>query len=283
MSARVILLLVAALLLVAPGARAQSTFTSNGVAISYVDRGRGAPVVLLHGFTGSWQRHFERSGVMPALEEAGYRVIGVDLRGHGQSGKPLAPAQYGMDFVTDVVRLLDHLSIPKAHIVGYSLGGAIASQLMVKHPQRVITVSLIGAGWEGNNLTTLRAELRAMAEGFDRRDASGLLGAVGAGGLTQADLDAATADLFARNDPAVLANIARGMPAVWELSGEQLQASTAPMLAIVGTLDRNREAVQRMKTVLPRLEIVELQGATHQSSVRPSAPYLVAFLERHPN
>jgi pimeloyl-ACP methyl ester carboxylesterase len=279
---------VALLALAFPGVSvAQSaSFDSNGVAINYTDRGQGIPVVLIHGFTGSYARHFDRSGVMLALENAGYRVIALDCRGHGGSGKPMESRQYGLEQVQDVLRLLDHLSIARAHIVGYSMGGAIATQILTRYPNRALTVTLIGAGWEGEDLRPLTSEMQAMADGFDHRDATGLLGAVsgsgqGGSGLSQADLDAATADLFARNDPALLATIARGLPELWEVPRAALARVTTPVLAIDGDQDRNLVAAQRMATIVKGLELVVLPGATHASSVRPSAPYIVAFLNRH--
>ena len=60
---------------------------------------------------------------MEALGTAGYRVIALDCRGHGQSGKPQDPGQYGLEMVRDVVRLLDHLNVERAHVVGYAMGG----------------------------------------------------------------------------------------------------------------------------------------------------------------
>jgi pimeloyl-ACP methyl ester carboxylesterase len=156
MPLRLLGLLIAFVLVVQPDSLAQQSgtqfFDSNGVQLHYVDRGRGEPVVLIHGFTGSYARHIEGPGLMDRLEKAGYRAIGMDCRGHGQSGKPTDATQYGMEMVQDVIRLMDHLKVERAHIFGYSMGGAIASQLLVKHPDRVRTVTLLGSGWEGENL-----------------------------------------------------------------------------------------------------------------------------------
>ena len=284
---RVILFLAALVLALVSTAAAQpapASFNSNGVSISYTDRGRGTPVVLLHGFTGSASRHFERSGVIGALETAGYRVIAVDARGHGASGKPRDSAQYGLEQVLDVVRLLDHLSIPRAHVVGYSMGGAVATQLLVRHPERLITVTLIGAGWEGEDLRAFNDRTMAMADGFARGDASGLLGAVsgaGQGEQSAADVAAAVADLFSRNDPALLATIARGMWILWVVPSDQLRAATTPVLAVVGDRDPAIHGVRRMAAVVPNMVVIELPGATHQASVRPSAQHIVAFFERN--
>lgn len=260
------------------------SFDSDGVRIHYVDRGRGEPVVLLHGFTGSYARHWEAPGVIEALETAGYRVIAMDCRGHGQSDKPRDSSQYGLEMVRDVVRLLDRLSIERAHVVGYSMGGAIANQLLVKYPRRLMTVTLLGAGWEGEDLANVTSELLILADGFARRDASALIRGVtssGGSGPTDDEVATLTASLFARNDPQVLAAIARGLPPLFEISRDSLRTTTLPILAVIGEHDNNRKAVKRMAGVVPKLEVVEIPGASHTTSIRPSAEPLVAFLGKH--
>ena len=290
MTARIVGLLTACVLLFAPGASlaqrggAGESFDSNGVQIYFVDKGRGAPVVLLHGFTGSYGRHWESPGVMDALEKAGYRVIAMDCRGHGQSGKPHDSRQYGLEMVQDVIRLLDRLKIEQAHIVGYSMGGAIASQLLVRYPGRLLTVTLLGAGWEGEDLTSLNSRMLSMAEGFARRDASALIRGVTSGGQsepTDQQVSALNESLFARNDGEALAAAARGMLPLFEVSAASLRAAKLPVLAIIGEQDGNITAVKRMADVMPQLEVVTIPGATHATSVRPAAEPLVTFLNTH--
>src|SRR3954453_5722440 len=106
-------------------------FDSAGVRIRYIEEGQGEPVVLVHGYTSDAEAQWARTGVIQALA-AQYRVIAMDLRGHGGSGKPHDPAQYGPEMSLDIVRLLDHLGIRRAHIVGYSMGAHIVAQL--DHP-----------------------------------------------------------------------------------------------------------------------------------------------------
>ena len=264
---------------------ADESFDSSGVQIHYVDKGRGVPVVLIHGFTGSYARHWEAPGVLDALEKAGYRVIAMDCRGHGQSGKPHDAGQYGLEMVRDVVRLLDHLKIARAHIVGYSMGGSIATQLLVKHPDRLLTFTLLGAGWAGEDLAVTSAQMLALADSFARRDATYLIRGVTAGGAngpTDAEVAALSAALFARNDADALAAVARGYLPLVDVSRDSLRSTQVPVLALIGALDgMNMEAVKRMKGVVPALEVIELPGATHASSVRPSAEPLVAFLNKH--
>jgi pimeloyl-ACP methyl ester carboxylesterase len=74
-----------------------------------------------------------------------YRVIALDCRGHGKSGKPTDENQYGMEMVNDIVRLMDHLGIEKAHIVGYSMGGSIALKMLTVRPERFLTAVIGGS------------------------------------------------------------------------------------------------------------------------------------------
>jgi pimeloyl-ACP methyl ester carboxylesterase len=286
MTGRIIAFL--AFVLIAAPARSQPTapasFDSNGVQIQYVDKGSGVPVVLLHGFTGSYARHWEAPGVIDALQTAGYRAIAMDCRGHGQSGKPHDPGQYGLEMVLDVVRLLDHLHIDRAHIVGYSMGGAIANQLLVRYPARVRTATLLGAGWEGADLTAITSLMTELADSFAKRDASPLVSRVNSGSTpSAAEVKAMSDALFARNDAEALAAVARSMPVLFDVPADRLRAVAVPVLAIVGDKDTpNVPAVKRMATVVRGLEVVELPGADHATSVRPSAKPLIAFLNKQP-
>jgi pimeloyl-ACP methyl ester carboxylesterase len=122
------------------------SFDSNGVKIAYFLQGEGEPVVLIHGWLSSAGINWALPGISTALAK-NYQVIGMDVRGHGISDKPLKDEAYGPELVDDVVRLLDHLEIKKAHIVGYSMGGIIAAKFIVKHPKRVLSGTLGGMGW----------------------------------------------------------------------------------------------------------------------------------------
>ena len=99
-------------------------FNSGDVKLHYTVEGTGEPVILVHGFAGSIGTNWRTPGVVKGLSDA-YQVIALDNRGHGQSEKPHNPAAYGKEMVDDVIRLMDHLNISKAHIVGYSRGGVI--------------------------------------------------------------------------------------------------------------------------------------------------------------
>ena len=122
------------------------TFDANGVKIAYFVQGKGEAVVLIHGWLSSAGINWALPGTS-ALLARDYQVIALDVRGHGLSDKPAKEEAYGLELVEDVVRLLDHLKIKKAHIVGYSMGGIIAGKFMAKHPDRVLSGTLGGMGW----------------------------------------------------------------------------------------------------------------------------------------
>ncbi|MGH6943137.1 MAG: alpha/beta hydrolase, partial [Geminicoccaceae bacterium] len=122
-------------------------FDSDGIRLHYTDEGQGAPVVLLHGLAVQSDLNWRRPGVIKALTHH-FRVISLDLRGHGLSDKPHEVAAYGATMAQDVVRLLDHLGIARAHVAGYSLGGFLALKLAAVHQDRLIGAALMGAGWE---------------------------------------------------------------------------------------------------------------------------------------
>ena len=120
-------------------------FSANGVKIHYLAQGSGPPVVLIHGLDGSAEGTWEMSGIMAALART-HRVVALDLPGFGNSDKPATPDAYGVQWSEDVLRLLNHLAIGKAHIVGFSMGGIVAVKFAVDHPDRMLTGTLVGMG-----------------------------------------------------------------------------------------------------------------------------------------
>lgn len=118
----------------------------DGIAVEFLDRGRGPAVLLLHGFAANAGVNWERSGVIRALAEAGYRVLAPDLRGHGRSGTPHETEAYGAArFVDDATGLLDHLGLGAAAVAGYSLGARVA-MLATEADPRFTSLVLGGAG-----------------------------------------------------------------------------------------------------------------------------------------
>ncbi len=127
---------------------AEGYFDSAGVSIRYVDTGNpaGPPVLLVHGYMATADLNWRIPGVMRVLTDD-YRVIALDNRGHGKSDKPTEVTAYGPKMAEDSVRLLDHLKIPKAHVVGYSMGGMITLYLAAHHPDRMLSAGVTGMGW----------------------------------------------------------------------------------------------------------------------------------------
>ncbi len=106
----------------------------------FVDSGSGEPVVLLHGFSqthAAWLSTPLYDGLA-----RDYRVIAVDLRGHGDSDKPHDPMSYGPNLHSDLIDLLDRLDIGKAHFVGFSLGANVVGDILVSRPERVRTATM---------------------------------------------------------------------------------------------------------------------------------------------
>jgi pimeloyl-ACP methyl ester carboxylesterase len=143
---------------------------AGGVKVWYFVQGKGEPVVLLHGWLSNAGINWVLPGITGLLAKD-YQVIALDIRGHGLSDKPTNEDAYGPELVEDVVRLLDHLKIKKAHIVGYSMGGIIAGNFIAKHPDRVLSGTLGGMGWlkEGGIAQVFFAQI-----GKNDRDAKAL-------------------------------------------------------------------------------------------------------------
>ncbi|CCF19772.1 putative hydrolase [Pseudorhizobium banfieldiae] len=126
-----------------------SSFRHNRLDLYYLDEGdpAGAPVLLIHGFASSALVNWVHPGWVKTLGEAGYRVIAIDNRGHGLSDKPRDPEAYRpWVMAEDAVALLDHLRIPEAHVMGYSMGARISVFLALAHPHRVRSLVLGGLG-----------------------------------------------------------------------------------------------------------------------------------------
>jgi len=122
------------------------SFDANGVKIHYLVQGSGEPVVLIHGLYSSAAINWQLPGTMAALAR-NHQVIALDLPGHGRSDKPDRDDAYGVQMAEDVILLMDHLDLKKAHIGGYSLGGMVAMRLIADHPNRVISGAIGGMGW----------------------------------------------------------------------------------------------------------------------------------------
>ena len=211
---------------------AVGTFDAKGVKIRYVTQGTGEPVVLVHGYGASAFLNWQVPGIFAALAKD-YRVIALDLPGHGGSDKPDKPEAYGTQMAEDVVLLMDHLHVAKAHVVGYSLGGMITAKLLTLHPDRVLSATVGGMGWVrdgGRNL--------GLPAGMTAREGSGALAVVlstmGKLAVTEADL----------------------------------KAITVPVSVVIGERDRfKRATVGPLREARPDWPVVEVAGANHMSCI----------------
>ncbi len=126
------------------------TFDSAGVEIAYLDTGGGAgkvPVLLIHGFASNAATNWVSTSWIDTLQRQGHRVLAMDNRGHGASGKLYEVSDYGSPLMAeDARRLLDHLGIQKAHVIGYSMGARISAFLALAHPQHVQSLVFGGLG-----------------------------------------------------------------------------------------------------------------------------------------
>ena len=128
-------------------------FDSDGVSLAYLDLaptiegGSGDPIVLVHGFGSSHMVNWVNTQWSKTLTHAGYRVVLLDNRGHGQSQKLYDPEAYNSNIMAeDVRRLMDHLRIARADVMGYSMGARISAHLALAHPERVRALLLGGLG-----------------------------------------------------------------------------------------------------------------------------------------
>ena len=117
----------------------------DGVPIAYEDLGRGEPLVLLHGVTENSECWHE-AGYVEQLLRRGRRLILIDCRGHGRSGKPHDPAAYsGRRRAADVIAVLDCAGLQHAALMGHSMGGVVALAAALYHPDRVSALVVNGA------------------------------------------------------------------------------------------------------------------------------------------
>ena len=123
------------------------SFSGKDGRIAYIAEGEGEPVLLIHGFASNARTNWRDTGWMRFLAGHGFRAIALDNRGHGASDKFYDPESYtGPAMAEDALRLLDHLEIAKADVIGYSMGARIAAVLALAHPERVRSVVFGGLG-----------------------------------------------------------------------------------------------------------------------------------------
>lgn len=261
-------------------------FDSNGVKLHFVDVGSGDPVFLLHGNGGSIQE-FVGSGMLQDLQRD-FRVIAFDARGHGLSDKPHAPEAYGREMSLDVMRLMDHLGLRKAHLVGYSMGAQTVAHLLVIAPERFASATLGGAPgrfyWTDKDIQ--QAESNAVERERDcvSRGMTAARAPVGEPPMTEEEFKRRSAACFANTsiDRFALAAVGRGQKTQM-MSRAQMAAVKVPMLGVVGTLDGYLANFRDLQTLRPDMKLVVIEGASHGTAAR-SPQFLAAtrdFLMAH--
>jgi pimeloyl-ACP methyl ester carboxylesterase len=135
-------------------------FTAGDVTLRYRDVGSGVPIVFIHGYSATLESMI---GVSRALPDS-HRKVAVDMRGFGRSTKFGEPARFGQLMVDDVVRLMDHLKIERAHLVGHSIGALIAANVAARYPARVISASLVAGPFYPDEATFRSETARWIAD-----------------------------------------------------------------------------------------------------------------------
>jgi pimeloyl-ACP methyl ester carboxylesterase len=239
-------------------------FESDGLRLHFELNGPegGSPIVLVHGFASDYQLNWVGTRWQATLTGAGYRVVGLDCRGHGSSDKPHDAAAYALEIMAaDVRRLLDHLEIETANYLGYSMGGKIGVQAMLDFPKRLGRVVLGGVGWGG--------AFRAAPEI--------------AKALRGGPIDSPVAETFynfakarSTNDLEALAACILGPQP--EPDTAALASITTPVLLVVGDQDDIVSDVDKLIESIPTARLVRIAGRNHMSAV-PAGDFKKAALE----
>lgn len=279
-SASLALLSALVLLLLPSSANPQTGdqfFSSNGVKIRYIVVGRGEPVILVHGFAGD----LDMWRVLTADLANDYEVIAFDCRGHGKSDKPHEPEQYGIEMVNDIVRLMDHLQIKKAHVMGYSMGGFIVMKTLVEHPDRFLTAVIGGSkGLKAEDIEEQASLAKYLQSGMSFSEA-----VIAAAPLDAPPLSAEQREALKRDDPnhdpkALAAQRLGNKKLI--VNYESLKTNKVPTLVIYGGND-HPERFADLKEALSNAEYEIIPGAGHAGAVQ--SPQFVkdirAFLKRH--
>jgi len=235
------------------------TFLSDAVRLAYLDEANAAtrapPVLLIHGFASNIEMNWVATSWVRDLAGAGYRVVAIDNRGHGGSEKLYVPEAYSREIMAeDARRLLDHLGIRQAHVIGYSMGARIAATLALAHPDRVARLVLGGLG---HNM------VRAMA---------------GTGPIAQALLAPSIDDVvnptartfraFAEQTHSDLKALAVCVRQIRDpVAREEIARLSCPTLVAVGTNDVIAGPAHILADLIPGAETFEIVGRDHMKAV----------------
>jgi pimeloyl-ACP methyl ester carboxylesterase len=231
------------------------SFHHDDVEIAYLDEGVGEPIVLVHGFASTKEVNWVNPGWVRTITGAGRRAIALDNRGHGASTKLYDPAAYHSAVMAeDVRRLLDHLRIQCADVMGYSMGARIATFLTVNHPVRVGSVVIGGLG---NRLVEEVGLPDKVAEALEAP--------------SLADVSDPTGRMFrsfaeqTKSDLKALAACIRGNRQT--LRREQVAGIRVPVLVAVGTEDKVAGSAQKLAALIPGGRALDIPNRDHMLAV----------------
>jgi pimeloyl-ACP methyl ester carboxylesterase len=244
--------------------------SADGTAVAYETLGEGEPVVLVHGFGASRTITWSNTNWYQTLFRAGRRVIAMDCRGHGQSGKPHDSASYEeVLMAADIVTVLDALGIETADIMGYSMGAYLAIRVMHDWPVRVSRAVLAGMGENYFRYSPQRAEI--IAQGLLAEDPA-----------TITDPEALAFRTFcerAGNDLVALAACVRRERRVF--APRVLARLPHPVLVVCGELDETSGPPEPLARAFPKGRALTVPKRNHHSTVgdRLYKEAVLAFLD----
>jgi pimeloyl-ACP methyl ester carboxylesterase len=234
-------------------------FSHNGVEIAFLDEGEGDPIVLVHGFASNKEVNWVATAWVSALTRAGRRVVALDDRGHGRSAKLYDPADYHSAIMAEDVRaLLDHLDLPRADVIGYSMGARITAFLALAHPDRVRSAVLGGLG-------------SRLVEGVGLPDTI----ADALEGPSLAAVTDPTAYLFrafaeqTKSDLRALAACLRGSRQM--LSRDEVGRIAVPVLVAVGSKDLIAGSPEELAAMIPGARALVIPDRDHMLAVGDKA------------
>jgi pimeloyl-ACP methyl ester carboxylesterase len=249
------------------------SFHNGSVEIAYLDEGEGDPIILVHGFASSKNINWVYPGWVSTLIKAGYRVIALDHRGHGESTKLYDPEEYHIGVMAgDVRALMDHLGIARADMMGYSMGGRIAAYLGERDPQRLRSAILGGIGI--GLIEDIGRPGENVAEALEAASLDDVTDPVGRMFRTFADQT--------RSDRRALAACMRGSRRL--MTREEASRISVPVLIAVGTTDNIAGSAHRLAEVIPGSQVLDIPNRDHMRAVgdRVYKDGVLDFLSRRP-
>lgn len=235
----------------------------DSTKIYYEVKGTGYPVILVHGFMNT-SEGWKKAGVYKALQNAGYKVITLDMRGNGKSDKPHTDEAYANDAeAKDIMGLATSLGLHKYHLVGYSRGSIITARLLVLD-KRVNKAVMGGMGTDFTNPEWPRRKMfyRALM-GDPVKELEGMVKNVQRAGL----------------DQKALAFMQKEQPST---PRETLAKVKQPVLVICGDKDSDNGNAKHLADLLPNSVYAQVPG-DHGAAVRTKefADTVVNFLNKN--